>query len=304
MSIFNKKKILITHDGTFHADDLFASAVLYILNNGNVKIVRTRDPKIIAKGDYVYDVGGEYDPSLRRFDHHQKLGAGARENGIQYAAFGLVWKEYGEKICGSSEVSSRIDRSLVSAIDAIDNGMNVVTPIFEEVMPCGIDQAYLNYIPTWKESNKNIDEIFRKQVKEIAKFLVRKIEVVKVDVEGSNLLLDAYKKTEDKRIIITDTDFPRYLFQGTLSRLPEPIYLVYPSSHGNAWKVEAIRKNPNDISSRKLFPESWCGLLGNDPKLPEVTGVPDATFCHRGGFLVTVKSKEGAIALAQKALIA
>ena len=40
MSIFKKKKILITHDSTFHADDLFAAATLSILNKGNIKIIR------------------------------------------------------------------------------------------------------------------------------------------------------------------------------------------------------------------------------------------------------------------------
>lgn len=46
MCIFKKKKILITHNGAFHADDLFAAATLSILNDGNVKIIRTRDPKV------------------------------------------------------------------------------------------------------------------------------------------------------------------------------------------------------------------------------------------------------------------
>ena len=38
MSIFKKKKICVTHNGSFHADDLFAMAALSILNNGNIKI--------------------------------------------------------------------------------------------------------------------------------------------------------------------------------------------------------------------------------------------------------------------------
>jgi uncharacterized UPF0160 family protein len=69
------------------------------------------------------------------------------------------------------------------------------------------------------------------------------------------------------------------------------------------WSVEAIRKSPNTMESRKLFPESWRGLMKDDGKLKEVTGIPDARFCHRNGFFLTVDSKDGAIALAEKALI-
>ncbi len=171
-------------------------------------------------------------------------------------------------------------------------------------MPCGIQQSFLNNIPSWNESNKNIDQIFIKQVKEVSKFLKREIKIAKSDIEGSNIVLDAYKKAEDKRIVILDQDFPRYLFQNTLSRLAEPIYLVYPSAHGDTWKVEAISKNPETIESRKLLPESWRGFLNQDPKLASVTGISDVLFCHRSGFLMTVKSKEGALALANKALLA
>jgi uncharacterized UPF0160 family protein len=304
MSIFSKKKILVTHNGTFHTDDLFATAILYILNKGNVKIIRTRDPEKIKKGDYVYDVGGEYDPSRNRFDHHQRFGAGQRENGIPYAAFGLVWKEFGEKICGSHEVANRIDRNLVSAIDALDNGVNIANPTFEGVMLLGIDRMFLNQIPTWKENHKNIDVIFKTQTKEVAKFIKRHIEVVKAEVEGSNTILDVYKNSQDKRIIIMDSNFPRYLFQNTLSSLPEPVYLIYPSFNKETWKVEAIRKNPTLMDSRKLLPEDWRLGVNHDPKLAEITGVPDVIFCHRSGFLIEVKSKEGAIALAQKAFMA
>lgn len=62
MGLFSKKQTLVTHDGTFHADDIFACATLSLYLKNNIKIIRTRDPKIIEKGDYVFDVGGVYDP--------------------------------------------------------------------------------------------------------------------------------------------------------------------------------------------------------------------------------------------------
>ncbi len=304
MSFFNKKKICVTHNGTFHADDLFATAALSILNNGNIEIIRTREPRIIETGDYVYDVGGEYNAEEDLFDHHQKQGAGHRDNGIPYSSFGLVWDKYGEQICGSREVANEIDQKIVCPIDAVDNGFDISKSIIEGVRPYFADQIFLNNIPTWKEDNLNIDKIFEEQVANVCIVLKREIEVASADIEGKNIIIEAYENAFDRRIVILKNDFPRYLFQSVLSALPEPIYLVYPSSHSSTWKVEAISKSPDTMENRKLLPESWRGHMDNDDRLKEITGVPDVMFCHRAGFLVNVLSKDGAIELAEKALIA
>lgn len=303
MSLFVKNKILVTHNGTFHADDLFATATLSILFGGDIKIYRTRDPKLIESADIVYDVGGIYDPSIGRFDHHQKEGAGLHPNGIPYSSFGLVWKKFGEQICGSLEVADRIDRKLVQPIDAIDNGVDYAKPLFEEVVCYGPDQAFLNNLPTWKEGSDHIDSIFKKQVKKVVEFLLREIKVTKSEVEAIEIIIKAYESSSNKKIIIIENDFSRYLYQETLSKLPEPTYLILPSGHSTIWKIEAIRKSPFTMENRKPFPESWRGYTNDDPKLKEVTGIPDVSFCHRGGFLAITLSKKGAIKLAEKALV-
>lgn len=303
MSIFTKKKILITHNGSFHADDLFAAATLSILNNGNIKIIRTRDQNVIVKGDYVFDVGGIYDPDHNLFDHHQKGGAGVRSNGIPYSSFGLVWNKFGEEICGNKEVSDFVDKKIVQSIDAHDNGFDIFVPHYD-IFPYSAEQIFLANSPTWKESDGHrIDKIFKKEVKKIIPLLLREIEVAKADVEGKNIIIKTYTESKDKKVIILNNSFPRYLIQDTLPLFIEPIYFIYPSGHGDSWKVEAVRENSTTLRSRKLFPESWRGLMNGDPKLREVSGVPDIIFCHQSGFFAHVKSKESAIALAEKAII-
>src|SRR3989344_3712170 len=94
----SKIKTIITHNGSFHSDEVFGCAVLSILFP-KAKIIRTRDEKIIEKGDIVIDVGGIYNPKKMRFDHHQKGGAGIRKDSIPYASFGLIWKTFGLKLC-------------------------------------------------------------------------------------------------------------------------------------------------------------------------------------------------------------
>ena len=53
------EKILVAHNGSFHADDIFACAtILASFPKENIKIVRTRDEEIIKSADFVVDVGG------------------------------------------------------------------------------------------------------------------------------------------------------------------------------------------------------------------------------------------------------
>ena len=56
-------KKIVTHNSDFHADDVFAVATLQIYLDKlgeKYKIIRSRDPEIIATGDYVLDVGSIY----------------------------------------------------------------------------------------------------------------------------------------------------------------------------------------------------------------------------------------------------
>jgi len=115
-------KTIVTHNGNFHADDVFSIAALKSIFP-SFNLIRTRDLDVIAKADIVVDVGGEYDAETGRFDHHQRGGAGERENGIPYSSFGLIWQHYGLEICeGNQELVNALDAGLVSNIDAVDCG--------------------------------------------------------------------------------------------------------------------------------------------------------------------------------------
>ena len=54
----NSPKKAVTHNSTFHADDVFATATLSLLFGDDISFTRTRDADIIAGADIVYDVGG------------------------------------------------------------------------------------------------------------------------------------------------------------------------------------------------------------------------------------------------------
>ena len=303
MSFLKKKKICVTHNGAFHTDDLFATATLSILNNGNIKIIRTRDSEVFKKADYVYDVGGDYNPINNIFDHHQRGGAGNRENGIPYSSFGLIWKTYGEKICGSKEVALEIDKKLAQPIDAIDNGIDLTVSKFKNVEQYTVNNIFKAFYPTWDEDVNDVDKIFEQEVKKIIPLLGREIKVAQSNIKGEKIIMEDYSMAQDKRIIILSKPFHRFLVRDVLPKLPEPLYYICPSGHSDEWKVETVSVTSDTMESRKLFPESWRGFTNGDPKLREVTGVDDVIFCHKSGYLIHVKSKEGAIKLAEKAII-
>jgi uncharacterized UPF0160 family protein len=295
ISFFKKRKILVTHNGTFHADDIFATASLSILFEGKIKVVRTRDPEMIAKGDFVYDVGGVYNKDTNRFDHHQPGGAGKHDNGIPYASFGLVWEKYGEEICGDKKIAQYIKEKLVYPVDANDNGINIFK-VDSDAAPYLIQDLFYLFRPSWNEK-QDYDNHFTEVVKIAKKVLEREIKKMKDSLEAKHFVEEAYNNSINKQIVVIDGPYP---WGETLGGLPEPLYAVFPKL--DTWRVECVRKEKYSFENRKSLPIEWAGQ--RDQKLAEITGVPDATFCHNGRFMAVSKTKEGALALANKALLA
>ncbi len=295
----NKKVTIVAHSGDFHTDDLFAVSTLliYLGENVNVEILRTRDMSIIEKSDYVVDVGGIDNPDINRFDHHQKGGAGKRENGIKYASFGLVWKKFGKDICGSEKVAKKVDELLVQPVDAPDNGISIMKPTFYDIFP--IDLGLLTFIfkPTWKEDVSKTDDIFRSLIPYARGIILRMVNYSKDFIEGQELVEKSYEETADKRLIVTDSGYP---WLETLSKHPEPLYVVYYNKRDDTWSIKGIRDNHLSFIYRKLLPESWAGKNGEE--LEQATGVLGGVFCHNHRFMAVNKTKEGILKMAEIAL--
>jgi len=78
-------KLVGTHSGAFHCDEVMASALM--LRTEEFKksiIVRSRDQDILTQLDVIYDVGGDFDVAKKMFDHHQR----------PFNSF--FWEEYNE----------------------------------------------------------------------------------------------------------------------------------------------------------------------------------------------------------------
>jgi len=292
------KKTIVVHSSGFHTDDVFAVATLQLALGDDefISVVRTRDEEIIKNADYVADVGGIYDPDTNRFDHHQIGGAGVRENGIPYAAFGLVWKKFGEKLTGSILGMEKIDQMIVQPIDALDNGFKFTETLIPNLHPFDIDMLVDVFYPTWKETGVNVDETFIKLVSYAKTLMTRIIVYTRDGVEAEKLVVERYNKTEDKRLIETEDSYP---WEETLSKFSEPLFVIYLNKDNN-WSMKSIRDDMFSFEPRKKLPESWAGK--RDVELEKVTGVTGAIFCHNARFLAVAKTKEAILKMAEIAL--
>ena len=289
-------KRFITHSEDFHTDDVFATALLLSLFP-DAEIIRSRDEQVLATGDIVYDVGRIYDPGKGRFDHHQ-LGSMTRPSGITYSAFGLLWKEYGLRYCeDDQELFAMIDAKLVEPIDATDNGQQLVDPKFEGVRPFVIEDVISQLNPLeWVAPDETYDAQFTEAVTLATRILDRTRQACRDKLRAKEYVLQRYDAAEDKRMIVLDRHAS---ITECIERCPELLYVVSPRAD-KTWGVLAVSVAPGSFETRRPFPKEWRGQPAAE--LPKLTGVPDITFCHTTGFYAAANSREGAIAVAQKAL--
>jgi len=282
---------IATHNGNFHADDVFSVAALKTLYP-SAALVRTRDLEVIGKADIVLDVGGVYDAEAGRFDHHQRGGAGERENGIPYSSFGLIWKQYGLELCaGNQEVADSVDKNLVSTIDAIDCGYvkGVATGI-------SLSQTISMFNPTWQEDT-HFDSCFDEAVAFASRVLTRFIASANGGISAKEIVAKAIEKAEDPRVIVLEQYTPWKTTVHTLSK--EALYVVYPSGSG-PWRIQTVPVELGSFEDRKSLPTPWAGL--SDKALQEVTGLDDAMFCHNGLFIGGCDSFESTMKMAAMAV--
>jgi uncharacterized UPF0160 family protein len=211
-----------THDGLFHVDDVVAVAIIKnfwdVLTDlrGEVKVVRTRNPQSLAKADIVLDVGAVYDPAKGRYDHHQRGGAGSRENGVPYATAGLVWKAFGAMICNCEFVAQLVDQTLIQGIDALDTGVRLTSEIVQGSIPFATILDVLN--PGWHEELEkdvlwrtstpwheegDFDTAFGQAVDNAQTMLARTIERAQGYLLAQEVVRKAISETEeDLRVIV------------------------------------------------------------------------------------------------------
>lgn len=289
--------LVVTHPGSFHADDVFALAVLR-LALGDVDLERTRNEDRIAAADIRVDVGGRSDPATGDFDHHQRGGAGVRSNGIRLASFGLVWRAHGEALAGDAAAAASVDERLVQGVDANDTGQTIAAPLIGDVRSMTVSGVIAAMNADWDQTLEPAveDARFEEAVALAAGILRREIAGAKAFRRAQNLVQAAIDRATDPRIVELDRNMPWR--EAVVTGAPEALFVVYPKSEG--WALQAVPKELGAFANRRSLPTAWAGHTGAD--LAALTGVPDAVFAHTAGFYASAGSREGILALARQAL--
>ena len=295
-------RLLITHTGRFHADEVFATVILYLAFSGDVSLLRTDTPPERIKIPHtVYDVGAEQ--GYTRYDHHQRGGNGVRKNGVPYASAGLVWRSFGTFVLMNhgipdkyiNNIWKKIDNVLIQPIDALDNGQR--SPNKQ-----GYSESYtLTHVisafnPTCLETTAS-DEAFLKAFEVAKEIFIRELEKAKARAFSADLVEEAIEKSEN-RIMILEQWLP---WEGAVAYSENPkaaelLYVISPSNRSTGYVVIAVKADLESGKPRKAFPEAWGGLPAK--ALRAITGIETIHFCHTGRFIAGTVTLEDAKKLA------
>lgn len=290
--------LVATHNGSFHADEVFAIAALGLLPEP-IEVIRTRDREELAAADIRVDVGFRYDPAAGDYDHHQREFDLVRDNGVGYASFGLVWMEFGARICGGDEeVADAVEESLVQSVDANDTGQRITQSLIEGVRPMTVNGVVGGFNARWDEDLTEAEERerFDAAVALARGIIEREIAGAASGRRAVRIVREAIAAAADPRIVRLPDNVPWK--QVVVSEAPGALFVIYPKRQG--FGVEAVPLALGTFDNRRDFPAEWAGLENED--LTRVTGVEDALFCHAKRFLAVARSSEGADRLAALAL--
>ncbi len=262
-----------THGGRFHADDVFSAAFLQLLRP-DIRIYRgLQVPKNFS--GIVFDIGDG------PFDHHKK-GSPRRANGAAYAAFGLLWREYGHFFL-SPEEAKRFDDKFVQPLDIDDNkGTGNVL--------AGLIGAFN---PPW-DSNEDADAAYYQAVDVARALLGRKLRSLAAVERGKQRVAEALGSIEDGLVVLDE-----YIPWKPVLVESDAQFVVFPTPRGG-YSLQCVPKDYNGKTGHKVpLPPAWHARP--EAELQALSGVPDVSFCHASGFMCSVGSIEGARALVKKA---
>ena len=286
-----------THDGRFHADEIFALAVLN-LKFPDLRIVRSRDENIYKSADIIVDVGHVYDPENLIFDHHQRSFSLKRESGIPYASFGLVWKQYGETLCGSSETAKYIDAAIVQAIDADDNGIDICVTKIDGIGFHTLSDIIESYVPRHVDDDDKVQKGFERALNFATSYIERQIVLAKELFEVAlPTIRNAIRVAKDPRILIFKK-FDKTWLNFIPRETQEALFAIFPT-HRKTWAIRSIPKKGKKFEYCRLLPSEWGG---RQKDFAEISGVQDGLYCHNGCFLAEADSLKGAEKLAAFAM--
>lgn len=262
---------ILTHSGMFHADEVFACALLKLIY-GEIEVTRTRDIEIIkqAQGNKdvcVIDVGERFEAEANNFDHHQNMDLPA--------SAGLVWDAFKDKWIEDKPVTNKIYENLIKGIDAIDKNTDNILMQIEDLSFCvrSISQVIGGF-----NRDPNDHELQQKQFYQAVDLAVDVLNNEKYKAEGQYRSEKVWKEGEfHEKFAVFD-------------------------EYCSVWKERSKRYKDDFGHPRIRFavmpnPQGWQ-ILSIDAKkypLPEKINNDNLVFLHKALFIAIFNSKESAV---------
>ena len=277
----------ITHNGNFHADDIFATALMHLIKKDiNVMRITEVNWEEVEPNTIVYDIG------RREFDHHQS-DAEIRDNKIPYSSIGLLWREFGKKYLEDNNydnidlIFNGVDKDLIEGIDADDNG------VFPKIDANYKVKTISNIIKLFNPGYHSFEDVntqFIKAVEVAEKILIEEIIYIKGKVEADLKIKEILDNINPEDEYILLDEFIPYEDTIISSEKGSNIkFVAYPSNRGG-YAIKTVPVGSNDKSSRLPLPEQWAGK--NNEELEEVTNIKGTKFCHNARFIMTCETLE------------
>ncbi|KAK9804694.1 hypothetical protein WJX72_000202 [[Myrmecia] bisecta] len=317
-----------THSGSFHCDEALGCFLLQQTSAfKDAQLVRTRDPAVLQDLDVVIDVGGVYDPSANRFDHHQREFDQVFGHGFntKLSSAGLVYKHYGKEIIAElnglpvdhpdvQTIYLAVYKHFMEAIDAIDNGVNQwdssEPPKYVNNTHLSARVGQLN--PNWNEeqSNAELDRRFAKAMQLTGQEFLESVRwYSKVWMPARRYVREAieqrFEVDKSGEIIKLATVVPwkehLYELEEELGTEKPITFCIYEDTREQKWRVQAVSEAPGSFINRKGLPTPWRGL--RDEALSQVSGIPGCVFVHASGFIGGNATEAGVIDMARQGLV-
>lgn len=267
-----------THSGVFHADDVFSTAFLKMLNP-NIEITRGRDYQIPENYDgIVYDIG--YQRGYSQYDHHQRDNE-VRPNGVPYAAFGKLWRDFAPMLF-TEEQCAKFDAEFVQPLDNAD-----CTGTKDS-----LSSVIATFNPTWEMSGAE-NQRFKDAVQFATAILEKQFESIRAIEHAHDIVQEALDSKENG-VVYLDSFAP---WQDMAIQDKNALFVVWPSARGG-YNIQGVPLSVTDKTLRIPFPDEW---LGKQPA-ELATYAEGLTFCHAGNFLAVADTLEHAQNVAQIAI--
>lgn len=269
MSITKLTKV-ITHAGTFHADDVCTVALLELLTGRELEVCRVSkmsDEHLIISLDRTYTI--VCDIGLGRYDHHfPDENKEHYDDGVPMASIGLIARDISIDGKSIEETFPGFTHEILKPIEARDNGYTTV-----ELRETPFGDIVKAFNPSW-DSDKSHDDCFREAVDVCKVLLSRFLTRIKSRVSAGEMIKSA---EVINNVLVLDKFVPWQTYiDDTI------VGCIYPSDR-EGWCLQ-LAPGVLRFENRGRFEfNEYAELL--------------TTFVHPSGFMCVAKTKEDAIEL-------